>query len=69
MMKFIHLKDSQPAALFAWARKLIDDLNRYGDTLAALPGPYVDDNAAASAGIPVGSGYIDAAGVARRRIA
>ncbi len=67
-MKLSHLKAGDPAALIGWARKLIDDLNRDSDPLAALPGPYADDAAAEAAGVAVGFGYIDDAGIARRRM-
>ena len=69
-MKLTHLHHpDDAAALLGWARKLIDDLNRFSDPLRALPGPYADDAAAAGAGIAIGLGYIDDAGIARRRMA
>ena len=67
-MKFAYLLATDPKSVGDWARQLITDLNRYPDPGGEFPGPYTNDAAAASAGIPVGSSYMDTAGIYRRRL-
>lgn len=40
----------------------------WNPTPADLPGPYANDNAAASSGVPVGAEYKDASGIRRQRV-
>jgi len=65
-MRFTYL--SNPAGVVDWAKRLINDLNSNLDQAATYPGPYANDAAAASAGIPVGSSYMDTSGIYRRRL-
>lgn len=53
--------------LAAWARRLVDDLNRFGQS--PLEWPVFDDDAAASAGrVKVGEGYRTPGGEFRWRV-
>jgi hypothetical protein len=61
-------RGSLPPQLLAWAQRLTDDLNRYALPGSSYPGPYANDSAAATAGIPLGSSYMDSSGVYRRRL-
>jgi hypothetical protein len=67
-MKLTYLRDTAPKAVLDWATKLVTDLNRETDSLALLPGPYANDAAAAAANVGIREGYVDTAGIARRRI-
>jgi hypothetical protein len=51
-MKFAHLTTD----VKAWARRLIDDLNRISDPVSELQ-EFADDTAAGAGGIAIGSGY------------
>lgn len=51
-MKFAHLTGD----VKAWAKRLVDELNRGSDPVAALP-RYSDDAAASVGGVAVGGGY------------
>lgn len=62
-LPYLNSTPDVPKAIWAWAKRLIDDLNR-GDTL----NQYTDDAAAAAASVPIGSEYFDDTGVRRRRI-
>ena len=65
-LQFLRATDAQ--SVMNWARQIVTDLNRETDSLALLPGPYANDAAAAAANVGVREGYIDTAGIARRRI-
>jgi hypothetical protein len=65
-MKLEHLK--APEQVKAWAKRLIDDLNRDRSGIGDLP-TFADDAAAAAAGIPLKGGYVTPAGIVRRRVA
>jgi hypothetical protein len=54
-------------AVRAWAKRLVDDLNKAPDPLANYP-TYADDTAAETGGLPIGAGYVTAAGVVHRRM-
>lgn len=61
----------QPPAgtdLHAWARQLVDDINRFLPTIGELP-EFADDAAAEAGRVKVGEGYVTPAGVLRRRMA
>jgi hypothetical protein len=62
-MKFAHLTGD----VKAWAKRLVDDLNRGSDPVAALPF-YVDDMGAAAGGVPIGGGYRAGDGTVRWRL-
>lgn len=66
-LKHAHLTGGEPAQVQVWAKRLVDDLNRKPDYVSSLPS-YTDDAAAETAGLPIGAGYVDAAGLVRRRI-
>lgn len=68
-MRYDAPRGSDQRQMLDWAQRLTSDLNRYPDTGAAYPGPYANDGAAATAGVQIGSSYVDSAGVYRRRIA
>lgn len=67
-MKLQFLRATDGKTIMDWARQIVTDLNRETDSLALLPGPYANDAAAAAANIQIREGYIDTAGIARRRI-
>jgi hypothetical protein len=67
-MRYDYPRGSAAGQLIDWAQRLTNDLNRYADTGAAYPGPYANDAAAATGGIPIGSSYMDSAGIYRRRL-
>ncbi len=54
------------ADLAAWARRLVDDLNRFFPSIEDLP-EFADDQAAEAGRLKVGQGYIDPNGFVRRR--
>lgn len=56
------------ASVEAWARRLIDDLNRFAVSVEDLP-TFADDAAAAAGRVKIGQGYVTPAGVVRRRVA
>lgn len=54
-------------ALAAWARRLVDEINRFLPTFGQLP-VFADDNAAAVGRVKVGDGYVTPEGIVRRRM-
>lgn len=62
-MKLAYLNSAGdiPARLHAWAKRLVDDLNR-GEQLPQ----YTDDTAAAASNLPLGSEYFDDFGFRKR---
>lgn len=60
------LQGSLPA-LFAWAKRLVDDLNRSSE-LEGLP-VFADDASAAAGRVAAGGHYVTPEGVVRRRMA
>lgn len=67
-MKLAHPFGTDLPSLAAWARRLVDDLNRFAPTDAELP-TFADDAAAAAGRVKVGDGYYTPDGVRRRRVA
>jgi hypothetical protein len=65
-MKLGYLQGSSNDAIYAWARQLVDDLNRE-PSIAGLP-TFEDDAAAAAGNVSVGDGYVTPAGIMRRRM-
>ncbi len=61
-MKFAHFTGD----IKAWAKRLVDDLNRAPDPVSALP-VHADDAAASNGGVPVGAGYRAGDGTVRWR--
>jgi hypothetical protein len=59
---------TDPQALYAWASRLIDDLNRTDPSIDALP-TFTGDAEAAAGNVRVGQGYVTPDGIVRRRIA
>lgn len=55
-------------AIEAWARRLVDDLNRFAVSVEDLP-TFADDAAAAAGRVKIGQGYVTPAGLVRRRVA
>lgn len=53
--------------LAAWARRLVDDLNRFLAPIDGLP-VFADDAAAAAGNVKVGQPYVATDGQVRRRI-
>lgn len=66
-MRLGYLQDKSPEAIYAWARRLVDDLNRQG-AFADLP-THADDAAAAAGNLNIGDGYVTPGGIVRRRMA
>lgn len=64
------MKFAQPQGpdLDAWARRHVDDLNRFHPTVDNLP-VFANDAAAAAGRLKVGAGYVSPDGVVRRRMA
>ncbi len=54
--------------LAAWARRLVDDLNRFFPAFNELP-TFADDAAAAAGRLKIGDGYVTPDGMVRRRVA
>lgn len=65
-MKFGYLTSDGPAAVYAWARRLVDDLNR-APMIGDLP-VFADDASAAAGRVGVGDGYVTPDGIVRRRV-
>lgn len=63
-MRLTYLIGTAPAQIHAWAKRLVDDLNREPQ----LP-QFTDDTAAAASNWPLNAEYFDDTGVRRRRIA
>lgn len=66
-MKLGYLQSDNIASVYAWARRLVDDLNRepgIGD-YATFP----NDAAAAAGNVKIGDGYVTPDGIVRRRMA
>lgn len=61
-MRFAHLTTD----VKAWAKRLVDDLNRVTDPIAEMQ-VFDDDTAAANGGVSVGSGYRATDGIVRWR--
>ncbi len=59
---------SDNSALAAWARRLIDDLNRFFSRPQDWP-VFADDAAAADGRLKVGEPYVTPTGELRRRVA
>lgn len=55
-------------SLHAWARRIVDDINRFLPTIGELP-VHQDDQAAEAARVKVGEGYVTPTGELRRRMA
>lgn len=54
-------------AVLAWARRLVDDLNRFLPTAAELP-VFADDAAASVGRVKVGEEYVTPDGFRKRRM-
>lgn len=54
-------------SLFAWARRVTDDINRSRPTIDSLPS-FADDSEAANSNLKVGQPYVDPEGIVRRRV-
>lgn len=63
-MKFPYLLGSAPEAFRAWAKRLVDQLNRER-AISDWP-TFADDTAATAAGMKSRDGYVTPAGVVRR---
>jgi hypothetical protein len=67
-MKLGYLTSSAPDAIYAWAKRLVDDLNRSPAGVTDLP-THADDTVAGAANVAVGEGYVTPDGIVRRRVA
>lgn len=67
-MKLAHLSSGDLPGLVAWARRLVDDLNRFNPSIEALP-TFADDAAASEGRVKVGQAYVTPDGLVRRRVA
>lgn len=67
-MIFSHPPGNDLASLQAWARRLIDEINRFHPTVDAWP-VFADDTDAAAGNLNVGEPYVTPSGQARRRMA
>lgn len=59
---------ADPQALYAWARQLVDDINRFLPTAGELP-LFADDAEAADGRVKVGEEYVTPEGFRKRRMA
>lgn len=66
-MKLTYLLSNTPDAVYQWAKRLIDDLNR-GVAIDDLP-TFADDASAAAGNVAIGGGYVTPTGEVRRRVA
>lgn len=55
-------------ALFAWARRITEDISRFFQPIDTLP-TFADDAAAEAGQLKVGQGYVTPTGEVRRRVA
>lgn len=67
-MKYPHPTAANIQALYAWAARLINDLNSGSTAIEELP-TFSGDPAAAAGNVAIGQGYVTPDGVVRRRVA
>jgi hypothetical protein len=66
-MRFAPPTGNSNDQLAAWARRLVDDLNRFLPSIDSLP-TFADDDAAEAGNLKVGAPYVDSSGIVRRRL-
>ena len=67
-MKYAHPTSADVQALYAFAARLVDDLNRTVGSIEDLR-VFTNDAAAAAGNVRIGQGYVTPDGIVRRRVA
>lgn len=65
-MIFAHPSNGSPESVFAWAKRHIDEMNRFHMPVNRWP-TFADDTAAAAGNLKIGAPYATPTGELRRR--